>query len=365
MTRLALALAALTVVALAAWMLLGAPRGRGDAVSRAVPVSPATEAREQVDLLDVDVPAAPAEREAERAEPADEPERTALAASDVAAVSAPTLEHVRGRIRSESGGWADLEGALAGGVLVELLDPADPGFSRKARLAAAQEPDGSTAIAFRFEGLPHGTYRLSVSSPVAEVWEPREQTVTTPADDVEVWCRDRVDRVRLVFDVRDAETGEPIEGFEVMGLRQTVSQREGVLMHAAPLASEAFPVDGRVEWSVFVSGHAPAFGDETAFQPDGAGAWVARVALRRGWGARVVALGRDPTMRPLDGAVVEVDGAFVGQTGANGWLDLELAGAPGTVSVRWGELVGTVEAPRAPDSNEARSRGQQLLVLLE
>ena len=53
MTRLALALAALTVVALAAWMLLGAPRGRGDAVSRAVPASPTAGAVAEVELLDV------------------------------------------------------------------------------------------------------------------------------------------------------------------------------------------------------------------------------------------------------------------------------------------------------------------------
>ncbi|HVS19608.1 MAG TPA: hypothetical protein VMT18_13475 [Planctomycetota bacterium] len=360
--RLLLGLCLLTVVALAAWFLLREePRGRGDAISRAAPVAPVAEAP-----ANGEGPRDVADEAAASPDPArEEPARASVAAAAPASATPPRLSHVRGLLRSESGGWTDLSGALAGGVVVELVDPAEPGFSRRAQLEAVEERDGSTAIAFRFEGLPQGTYKLGVSSLVPEVWEPREQTVATPDAEVVVWCRDRIDRVRLSFAARDAESGEAIDAFEVMSLRQSVSQAEGVLMHAGDLHREAFPIDGRLDWSLYAEGYAPAFGDERSFEPDGAGAWVARADLRRGWGARVVVLARDPSMRPIEGALVEADGVFVGLTGPRGWLDVARPAAPERISVRWGELARSVDAPRPPDSNEARRRGQMLPVVLQ
>jgi len=364
--RLLLGLSLLFAVALAAWLLLGGgPRGRGDAVSRA-PLAP-TPASAPLggpdDLAAGDPQAGPASDGDDAAEPP--AGRSAVAASAPAAAAAPTLDALRGHLRSESGGWNDLPGLLSGGVVVEAVSLADAGFSRRARLEAVEERDGSTAIAFRCEGLPRGTYRLTVSSLVAEVWEPRELTLATPVDDVEIWCRDRVDRVRLEFAAVDGDSGEPVEAFEVMSLRQTVTQAEGVLFHAGELQREAFPIDGRLDWSLFAPGYAPAFGDETSFVPGGEGTWVARAVLRRGWGARVVVLARDPGMRPIEGAVVLVDGAFVGQTGERGWLDVARATAPERLSVRWNELERDLAAPRAPDASAARRRGQMLLVVLE
>jgi hypothetical protein len=366
-------IAALTVVALAAWWLLdGAPRRGGDVVRAvlAAPVPPGT--AESVELREVEDPT-PAPVAALDAAPSSD--REAVAREVRAIVESPEgdpmgLEEsptgsVSGLLRSESGAWNDLAGLLRGGVVVELFDPADARATRRAELEPVSEPDGSIAIAFRFEAVPPGSYRLGVTSLVAEVWEPASQPIDAPEREIVVWCRDRIGRVRLSFDVRDAETGAPVEGWSVNALRQTVSPDGGVLLQAAQLETEAFPVDGRLDWSVVAPGYAPAFGDERLFVPEGEGSWSARVGLRRGWAARVVALARDPLMRPIEGARIEVDGAFAGLTGARGWLDVALPAEPEALAVSWNGLVTRVAPVPSSDSAEARLRGQILPVVLE
>jgi hypothetical protein len=362
---------ALSVVALAAWWLLdGAPRRGGDGVRgvRAAAVAPA--ASEPVELREVEgLATAPHEAGVVSAERAPAPRELAPgveeAVSELADAAPSPTGPVAGLLRSESGGWNDLASLLQGGVVVELFVQGDARATRRARLEPAQEPDGSTAIAFRFEAVPPGDYRLDVTSLVAEVWEPASQPIRAPADGLVVWCRDRIARVRLVFDVRDAQSGAPVEGWSASALRQTVTPEGGVLLQAAQLSTDAFPIDGRLDWSLVAPGYAPAFGDERHFAPEDEGTWTVRVELRRGWAARVVALSRDPLMRPIEGARVEVDGNFAGLTGTRGWLDLALAAAPRTLAVRWNGREAQLAPPPAADAPESRLRGQMLPLVLE
>lgn len=357
-------------VALAAWFLVReGPRRGGDGVTAVPAGSPDSRRGVHSGLRDLSAAPEPTPSE-ERAPSVDQARSVAaaqptMAPSTAGASETPEPVAVSGFLRSESGTWRDLAGLLSGGVVVELFDLADPTSVRRAELETLPEPDGSTAIAFRFERVPPGRHRLGVSSLVAEVWEPASVLVDAPSEGLVLWCRDRVDRVRLGFEVRDAQDGTPIEGWEASALRQSAGGAEGVLLHAGPLEREAFPMDGRLEWSIAAPGYAPAFGDERDFAPAEEGVWVARVALRRGFAARVVVLARDPIMRGIEGARVELDGGFAGLTDGRGRLDVAHPALPDSLTVRWNGRDREISPVRAGDSPEALRRGQMLVVVLE
>jgi hypothetical protein len=287
---------------------------------------------------------------------------------------------VRGRLRSESGRFDDLDALLAGGVVLDLvsLPHADPELAlaadpprvlARAELAAHEEPGGEVVIEYSFEEVPAGGYELSLSSLGPHVWSPPARLVSPPADGVDFLRLDAGERVRIAFRVRDAQTGESIADWQAWSLRASVSPDAGVLLHAGPLAAGAITLHGRLEWSLVAPGYAPAFGDERAFRPDaesdGTGQrLVADVALRRGWSTRFVVMARDPHARPAPGARVELDGRPAGRTDANGVLDVWRAERPARVSVEWsGWTLASEDLLDAGDAL-ARRRGQITPLLL-
>ncbi len=286
------------------------------------------------------------------------------AAQDVAGQTA-AVAHVRGRLRSESGAWRDLDALLAGGVVIDLVSSSGPLEKRRASLVPEAEHDGTLAIAFACEDLWPGRWLLTVSSLEPELWIPGVLELDAPVAGLQIWCRDRARRVTLAFRVLDAMSGEPLENWSASALRQTPSADRGVLVHAGPLALEGFPVDSGLEWSLWAPGHAPAFGDERAFVASDDHNWVAEARLRDGWGLRLLALGRDPAMRPLPGARVWLDGQSAGTTDALGRIDLWAPERPSGLEVRWGALHARRGGLPQVDSSAARVQGHVLVVVLE
>ena len=267
---------------------------------------------------------------------------------------------IAGRLRSQKGAWDDIERLLAGHVHIDLVSADERALTVQAQLSRREEASGEVVIAFEAR-VPEGSYDLTLSTTDHHRWFPTTMRVEAPVEDLEIWCHDDRDTIDLGFRVFDAETREPVEGFSVWSVRTEISEENGVLFHAGPLKLEGVPLDAPLTWRLWAPGYVPAQGDGRAFREEADGRWVAEVYLRAGWGRRFVALGRDPSMRPLAGARILVDGVEVGRTGPDGGLEVALEEPPGAVEASWGALA---LAPREVQPDGAVTRRAMISVLV-
>lgn len=360
------------------WSLAGggsaATGARGEAALPRAPARPAEE-DEAADLVAAPPPAEEPPPAGElRTDPAAAlGEREELPPRPSPVVTAPrgalppapeeALGVIAGRLRSTSGTWADIDRLVAGHVHLGLVDLDDASFVAAAELWVEQDPGGETWIGFRFAAVPEGDYELVVSSLEHQRWTPDRVHVRAPAEGLEIWCEDVRDTIELAFRVLDATTREPVPDWRAWTIRTEASAETGVFFHAGALDLAGFPLDGRLTWSLAADGYAPAYGTEQDFLEEEDGRWVAEVLLREGWGTRFVVLGRDPVMRPLDGAEVLLDGRDVGRTGFDGSLDVSLDAEPTTLEVRWGDW--TLRDAALPSAAQRAFRGQVTPLVLE
>lgn len=331
------------------------------------PVGPAAHSSgepdsERIELLPADVAVAPGERHAAPAPSAPEsPERAdeAPEPADEVLLVGP----VTGRLLPESGTFGGDEAALLRGITIDLVSRSEPRVEARATLTPVYDDDGAlTEIEFATNELPALEFEVTLASLDHRRWAPVAQSVVPPASEVTFLCYDTDQIVELEFIVTDAETGEPVDGWSATRFRSQPSDGNGVLLQAGPLDTDAFPLDARVRWTVEADGYAAAFGDERSFAPDpDTGKWTAHIALKRGFAARVVVLGKNPDRVLANGATIRLDGEFAGRTDAEGLVRLRRVAPPESISVRWGtqELSGTFA-----DVCLAR-RGQLYVVLLD
>ncbi len=163
------------------------------------------------------------------------------------------------------------------------------------------EESGSVAH-FAFEAVPFGPLDLDVVSLAGEVGfrvEPAQPVA--PDEGVKVTLLDREPASDWIFEVVDAETGEPLESVDVRYRRSdgwprrflgeasrgawTWTRIAGDLRWnefegAAPL--QGLASDAGFAWSVRAEGYAPVSGDQAAFDTNGDGSRHLRVALQPG-----------------------------------------------------------------------------------
>ena len=243
---------------------------------------------------------------------------------------------ISGRLVSEKGYWLEAELPDRDTLIVELVRLEEPRLELRADLVveALDLPgvEQGQALSFLFEAVPVGEYELSLFNLGAWHWEPASMRVRAPAAGLDFVRYDHDELLPLRFEVFDASSGERIEEFRAAHLEQSVSEQNGVFMHAGPLDTESFPNVAHFQWSVWAEGYRPSFGDERSFR-ERDGRRVARVELRPGWAARLVVLGREPTLRPLFRAGVRIDGRYMGATDREGALVVELDEAPERIEV--------------------------------
>lgn len=257
----------------------------------------------------------------------------------------PELEvagNISGRLISEKGYWLPSEMPERDTLVVELVRLEEPKLERRAQLvveeAGVEGVEGGLALSFLFEDVPIGDYELSLFNLGSWHWEPRSMSVRAPANGLDFVRYDRDEKLPLVFEVFDAKSGEAIEEFSAAHLEQTVSEQSGVFMHAGPIDTNSFPASARFNWSLWAEGYRASFGDERAFEWK-QGRRVARVELTPGWSARLVVLGREPTLRPLYRAEVRVNGRFMGATDMDGALVIALDETPESIEVGYKDWV--------------------------
>lgn len=252
----------------------------------------------------------------------------------------PPVGSISGSLVPDSGVFGGDAATFLQGITLDLVSREEPHVTRVAQLNPILDPDGRLVrMDFVAADLPALEFELTLSTLDRRRWYPETVLVLPPAEGVEFRCFNNDPTVGLEFEVVDAATGDPVEGWSAEQFRMSVSPENGVLLHAGPLSLDDFPIESPLEWIIVADGYAPAFGDERAFSVDpDTGHWRARVQLHKGLGLRLVVLAPNPELRPAAGALVELDGQSVGTTGASGQLSLGPMEPPTLTRISWNGL---------------------------
>lgn len=248
----------------------------------------------------------------------------------------PVAGNISGVLRTETGSFP--EGAIprTDHILLDLVSDELPAIEMRAVLEPHKDDLGGVTFSFLFEDVPEGNYELTLSSLGNYRWAPTSLRVAPPASNIEFLRFDLDGAVPLIFEVTDAETGEPVADFEARHIKQTNSAEHGVLLHTGPIESEQFPRDQAFVWSVEADGYAVAYGDQGAFE-ERDGKRVARIRLNPGWSTRFLVMGGPDGTRPqpLAGAEIRIDGDVAGRTDENGGLVVVMDAEPSEIEVRY------------------------------
>lgn|GEM_PF-2825685 len=360
-SRILLALGACAALSLLAWLGWVGESAAGEAAVAGEPEEEARAAAPVGELPDHQAPeetpapeAPPAEVESAREEvTAPLPELPFLSQLEVLELAPPPEPElpiagaISGRLLNERGPWTADELPASDTLVVELVRLEEPRLELRAQLRIEPlegETEDGLALSYSFDEVPVGEYELSLFHLGSWHWEPATRVVRAPAEGMDFLRLDRDEVLPLEFQVFDGKSGEAIADFSAAHLEQTVSASSGVFMHAGPIDAESFPSASNFRWSVWAEGYRAAFGDERAFQfvpadEEGPERRVARVELWPGWSARLVVLGREPSMRPLERVRVRIDGRFVGATDHEGALVVELDAPPERIEADYRDWV--------------------------
>jgi hypothetical protein len=243
--------------------------------------------------------------------------------------------------------------------VVELVAASDPALrfrvnaSLRRRGSPSDEGEGGPAAAFAFTGVPPGAYELRVHSPDGLAWTPASVVLDGPRYDLVFTCEDEADTARIELDLRDAETGEPVEG-DVFAWIDAAGRIDGRILHDEG-DRVARTASGR--WIAVDHRHAPAIG---RWQADPLSD-VVRIAAELERGPGMVAVVVTPWGEPLAGAEVLVDGARMGRTDAGGLLRIQGTSAERSIEAR---LPGWTTVPSSASLHGDAALGMAVVVLV-
>lgn len=271
---------------------------------------------------------------------------------------------ISGFLTSESGPWREDDLPKPRAVLLNLVSTKDPHVSMDGEIATGRDAHGELALTFVFRNVARGEYELTLSSLDSFRWTPKSQVVAPPVANITFLRYDKDPALPLVFRVFDRASGAPIQRFETRRIQLMSSDQNGVFLHTGPMDYGKFPVESSFQWSLWADGYAPAFGDESSFV-EKYGKRIADVYLSRGWGTRLLVLGRDPAARVLENAEVIVDGRAAGRTNRDGVLLLAADERPKRIEVRYRDWKLSAD-PLAPyNGRNAEQRAHVMLAFLD
>jgi len=225
-------------------------------------------------------------------------------------------------------------GAYSGEVQVELVSRADP--ARRYRLSAVLGArrvqsraavidgfglgEGLSAALFVMRGIPPGSYELRPRSTDGLAWTPPFVLLDAPNHELVFTCEDEIEKAHVEVDVRDAETGDEVSGFDLRLWRDGDDR----YLEDVP---DCVARTARGGWVAFADGYRPARGTWAA-DPESD---VVTIAPRLERGRGVLAVAMTPWRERLPGVKIVVDGESLGRTDADGTLlvdERSLATAP-------------------------------------
>jgi len=253
----------------------------------------------------------------------------------------PIAGAIHVRVESESGLYAP---AFQLVLSLENDPVAEAGGERFTRQLRAQwsEEAGRKVANFVFPELPKQVFRVVAQKEDFFVWDPQQLTLQAPAEDARILIRDGVPNASLAFRAKDGLSGEAIEGFELtleFPGAHWAPRRMGARSGQAFL--EHLPLERPLNWRLDAVGHAPALGNQSAFQvlerrEDGE-LRVCELELRAGWGESYRFI--DARSRsPLKNIVVLLDGNEAGKSGLSGQVLVRAAAQPASIEYKCDEL---------------------------
>jgi hypothetical protein len=220
--------------------------------------------------------------------------------------------------------------------------------------------DGSPSIlarcsapTFRLEHLPARDWILSVIDPEGTPWTPAVLLADPPWEELVFVREDETPREQLVFDARDAASGEPLEELQVLLQVGPRWNSDPVLVRRGePCAS--VPRGAAFRFSAWADGYRSVYGGQEDFEASG-GPRRARLALARGFGARLQFRDLGPGFEREDpfGRLATLERP--GVAGVEVWID----GSPTATSDELG--VALLELEREPESLSAVAPGWRVV----
>jgi hypothetical protein len=214
---------------------------------------------------------------------------------------------------------------------------AEAGGERFARRLPAQwsEESGRKVARFLFPDLPGKTFRVRPQKDDFFAWDPPQLLLQPPAEEARILIRDGGPNASLAFRVKDAQTGEPVPGFELtleFPGSTTPARRMGARSGQAFL--EHLPLERALAWRVEAPDHVPALGELAAFQlseprEDGE-LRVCELELRPGWGEAYRFLDAR-SRKPMSGIEVLLDGVAAGVSDEQGELLVRAPARPARI----------------------------------
>ena len=121
------------------------------------------------------------------------------------------------------------------------------------------------AGSFAFESVPEGPWLLTPRSNRFEVWTPQQQEISAPATGLKLSGVGDELTMDLVVEVRDAASGQLLNGSRVTLQNQTGSTRTAHDVQQATIAARNIPRNAEFECRVALSGYQPWTGSQLDF----------------------------------------------------------------------------------------------------
>jgi hypothetical protein len=244
-----------------------------------------------------------------------------------------------------------------GPIEVRLESLEDAARSFELPLAWEQAGEDSWSAEFRFEDVPAGRYRCSLSaSDPSRLW-PQWIETAPPASGLLFAEQPRGALLKLRVAATDAEDDTPLSEAWLWARAEGAFSVERQVVRGVALF---VPPDAELDWAVGAPGRVPRFGGRRDLGVED-GALTATVALARGFGLRLFAT--DAAGTPLAGVEVHLDGAPAGATDADGLLLLEGDTAPRTLELRHPRWSAAEDVARLLARALSQGRPQLTLVL--
>lgn len=242
---------------------------------------------------------------------------------------------VSGRLRSRTGNHRPK------GAILSLKGVDNPEFFRVTN-ATYRRRNREYTGEFAFDGVPSGTYELSLRPLDNMRWSTLTMRVVSPVQGLEFMCEDDTRTFELELRAIDASTNSPIEQtWNIVKRNEPFDQRPlNVDVHTG--SYKDVPDGVRLWWVLRAKGYRLATGTESDIH-SAAGVRFIEAKLQRGWGQIFNVTTRDE--EPIERVELFADGVFVGTTDAKGIVSMDLSAKPSALEFRyrdwvvvWGEV---------------------------
>ncbi|MDZ4771906.1 MAG: carboxypeptidase-like regulatory domain-containing protein [Planctomycetota bacterium] len=243
-------------------------------------------------------------------------------------VGLPTVGRVAGTILSESGTYetkVDVTLVRSGNERGDV-----PRMRRRVRWTSVA---GRRVGEFDFGLLAKGKYRVECERVDWFEWTPRRLDVEAPKDDIVVRIADRSLVADFAIEVRDADNGLPLNRAHLV--LETIDGERMRWIDSGDVVVWGYPEDKRLRWRLDKTGYPSRIGDAKSFEVttivEGRRRRTVEILVQPEW-SEVVRVTHGKDEKPLENALVSIDGREAGKTDKTGQLRVSAREKPQSIT---------------------------------